>query len=821
MPAPAPGSGVARSAVAARGWPRRLLGLLLTVLVLAPLAVGPFPRATPPRCRHPDGPPVAPAADVPSVATPAADKGPVGWATFRRLDRLPFLPLGTQPRMFSSADPAGGNADGFRGTYLCRAPDGYVLGEHAGPGELTSLWFTRGDGDVAANGDLRIELDGEVVLDAPLQDVVEGRLGAPFVHPLVGDADQSSGGVYVQVPMPFRRSMRVLTSAVPRFHRIQYRAFADAVGVRRFDPADPAGDVLALLSSVRTEDPKPSLPAARRSQRAVRLDPGEALPPVRLQGPGLISSLRLRLPQVTTLSQPRREGGPGSLETVVEVAPDNAGVRILRRAAVGDAVQTSPVLVGGAERPRSFGPARRRDGAVEQTLRLPAEATARADHLVLAGVRAGPATLVVESRVGAAWVETDRVELPPPDRGLDPPGRPDPLLAGLRLRVTFDGRRTVDAPVGDFFGVGLGQRPVATLGFVVDPGREYRTWWPMPFAAEAEVSLVNASERPVTAGELGVTWHRDATWARALGPDGRAGRFHATSRAGRTVPGRDWQLATLEGQGKVVGISQTVRGAEPGRTYLEGDERVWIDGARSPQLHGTGTEDLYLAGWYYNRGPFSTPFSGHSAHLAGTAGCPYECDAMYRVMAADALAFHAGLAASIEHGPDNRVAGRYRTTTYWYGRASPVLVRTDRVEVGDPRSEAAAGLVGGGPVRRLSARVLGPDGVTEVADLLRVGHRPTTFRVAVDPDNAGVLLRRRADQARRGQAAQVLVDGLPVATWYQPDGNRERRWRDDDVLLPAAATRGRRTLEITLRPLPDAPAWTAARYEAFSLVPGQ
>jgi hypothetical protein len=266
-----------------------------------------------------------------------------------------------------------------------------------------------------------------------------------------------------------------------------------------------------------------------------------------------------------------------------------------------------------------------------------------------------------------------------------------------------------------------------------------------------------------------------------------------------------------------VGVSQTVRGQQPGRLYLEGDERVLADGARSPLLHGTGTEDLYLAGWYYNRGPFSTPFAGHSAHLDGAPGCRYECDAMYRVLVADAWDHHDGLRASIEHGPDNRFAAHYATTTFRYGRQAPAMRRTDVVDVGNPRSEEAAGYTGRGELRRLTARYPGPAARRAITDRLRAGHGTVSFRVALDPDNSGVLLRRRADQARRGQAAQVLVDGVPAGTWLQPQGNAVRRWLDDDVLLPAHLTRGREEVEVTLRPLAGGPPWTAARYEVFAL----
>jgi hypothetical protein len=84
---------------------------------------------------------------------------------------------------------------------------GCVIAEDSGPGEISSIWFTRDNGDVSATGRITIVLDGRTVLDDSLQNVVNGGHGAPFVSPLVANADQSSGGVYIKMPMPYRGSL--------------------------------------------------------------------------------------------------------------------------------------------------------------------------------------------------------------------------------------------------------------------------------------------------------------------------------------------------------------------------------------------------------------------------------------------------------------------------------------------------------------------------------------------------------------------------------------------------------------------------------------
>ena len=157
----------------------------------------------------------------PIARSPVTAKGPVGWQTLRRLDLLPLLPVGVSTAQFSSYDRTGGNDDGR--TYSClreTASEGCVIAEHSGPGEIDSIWSTRNGGDVSETGNLRIEIDGRTVVNAPFQQVVNGGLGAPFSPPLVANASRSSGGVYIKVPMPFRQSMKISTQVNPRYYHI-------------------------------------------------------------------------------------------------------------------------------------------------------------------------------------------------------------------------------------------------------------------------------------------------------------------------------------------------------------------------------------------------------------------------------------------------------------------------------------------------------------------------------------------------------------------------------------------------------------------------
>ncbi|OBG98639.1 hypothetical protein A5697_15750 [Mycobacterium sp. E3251] len=634
----------------------------------------------------------------------------VGWDTYRRLDRLPYLRADTQALQLSSFDRSGGDFDlstGNRngtGGCLTSGGAGCVIAEDRGAGEVDSIWLTRDGGKVTRIGNIRVELDGRTVLDAPLQSVVDGALGAPFEWPLVANAAQSPGGVYIKVPMPYRQSMRISVASNLEYYHVDYRQFSNAVGVSTFSPADPALDVLATLRAAGTVDPKPFAAAAVHEGRVVEVPAGAGTTIAESAGPGSISAIRLQLPE--------------------------------------------------------------------------------------------PA---------------------------------DQLLSGLRLQMDFDGRTMVDSPLGEFFGAGLGTNTVRSLMFAVaqQPGGplSLSAWWPMPFAHAARITLVNTTGDPVAGIDSDVTTSPDAQWAPALA-SGRAGYFTARSHAGPTVPGQDWLFADEQGHGKFVGVSHTIRGSrirtafsDAAPYFLEGAERVYTDGAGSPQWYGTGTEDLYEGGWYFKDGTrFSDPLTGQPDRRTSTAGCADYCVAVYRLMLADAIDYHSAIRFGIEHGKRNMVQPDYSSTAFLYTQPNDTLAPGDNVRPGDPVSRLLHGYADAdGTDQLLVSEYEGADDTHPVIGSVRAANGAVTFHLETDPDNRGILLRRTSDQADGFQSADVTIDGVPVGNWLQPRSNTFHRWLDDTYLLPQSATAGKAQLTITLTPTPDSPPWTASRYQIETL----
>ena len=807
---------------------------------------------------------LAPASSVAQQSEPL-----VGWETYRQLDRLPQLVRGVRTRQFSSFDRTGGNRhDGFSGRFSClrKTDDGCVIAEDTGAGEIRSLWFTRDGGNVTANGDLIVKLDGETVLEADLQRVVNGELGAPFVAPLVGNANQSSGGVYLKVPMPYRESMQVLTENETRFYILSYRSFDSPDGVETFDPSDEARDVVEKMRSYGQGDPKPPSPDEQTRSRSFELGAWERTTLAELDGgAGQINALRLRLPQIIGPEMGRAISDDGRAFTgasqfTVSVDPRNEGVRLTRRLATGVANQRARILVDGeavAEwEPVNISGRRWHD----QQVMLPASATAGKEEITVrnefisSSVDFNEFAYWTDSMVEGEAMRTDSVDIGPQSEGSERahdyriedaewegarrfayplsethPERAaalaasDDVLQNTHLQITFDGKKTVDAPLGEFFGSGLGERPVRSLFFAMDTTRTgyYSAWWPMPYRDSVTVELANQSDHDIE-GDFELSWETGGRYRDGLGPEGDMGYFHASGRRGSVTRNDDWVFIDTRGRGKFVGVSHTMRSRllrdGNARSYLEGDERVYVDGARSPALHGTGTEDFYQGGWYFSRGPFSLPTHGATAYEVGRNGCEIECDSTYRLMIGDAVSFDAGLRFSIEHGPHNDWPARYGSTAFWYGREGPGLRQTDALDVGDAGSEQVHDYTAERPgeVEMLTSVFEGDFDTDTLRTDLRATRAPVSFTLDVgETGEGGVVLRRLSDQAEAYQAARVFIDGDEVGVWRQPLGNDTQRWLEDQFQVPPRYVSGG---EITVRldPLGDAPAWHAARYEVLA-----
>jgi hypothetical protein len=116
-----------------------------------------------------------------------------------------------------------------------------------------------------------------------------------------------------------------------------------------------------------------------------------------------------------------------------------------------------------------------------------------------------------------------------------------------------------------------------------------------------------------------------------------------------------------EGTGHLVGVSMSMQSYRSNLWFLEGDEMVYVDGEAFPSMYGTGTEDYFTSGWYFNRGEFYSPYHGLIIKDDSLSRI-----AAYRFQVGDAIPFKKSLKFTIEHGHDNSEMADYSSTAYWY-----------------------------------------------------------------------------------------------------------------------------------------------------------
>jgi hypothetical protein len=241
----------------------------------------------------------------------------------------------------------------------------------------------------------------------------------------------------------------------------------------------------------------------------------------------------------------------------------------------------------------------------------------------------------------------------------------------LRLRVYYDGSPvpSVNAPLGDFFGVGHGlERPVNSLMVRnSSSGRSRNSYWPMPFRKACRITVTNEGRQRVHALYYHVDWSRVASL-----PDD-VGYFHARYRQAIPAEGKPLELLNVQGRGQYVGTVFSVIQAEPG-WFGEGDERIYVDGDPQPVIEGTGTEDYFNDAWSLRvaEGPYTgVPIAD------GTGGAGARMTA-YRWHLVDPILFSRSLRFDLEHAgwtyfPDGKVRSGFQErfdlfswVSFWY-----------------------------------------------------------------------------------------------------------------------------------------------------------
>jgi hypothetical protein len=239
------------------------------------------------------------------------------------------------------------------------------------------------------------------------------------------------------------------------------------------------------------------------------------------------------------------------------------------------------------------------------------------------------------------------------------PERTPQKLRSTRLTLAFDGETTVDTPLIDFFGTGPAWNNYSSLPFTVASEDLLICRFRMPFARRAVVTIARTDP-----GAIHVSGTVDV--AAAPFEDDRL-FFHASSRAReivKTRPFRDWTIATIAGQGQLVGALLNVENPPDAAWWGEGDEKIYVDGEAFPSLFGTGTEDYFGYAWS------TTERFEHAYHAqTATAGNGFGgLFSMNRFHVLDPIPFSRGLRFDLEIWHWSETSIGVDATAYWYAR---------------------------------------------------------------------------------------------------------------------------------------------------------
>jgi len=256
-------------------------------------------------------------------------------------------------------------------------------------------------------------------------------------------------------------------------------------------------------------------------------------------------------------------------------------------------------------------------------------------------------------------------------------------LKKLVLRMYWDSEAapSVEAPIGDFFGLGLGDYfTFASLPLAVAPEKALNSWFVMPFHKHARITVTNEGEQKVAALYFNIDYR---ACTRPLPAD--TFYFHAQYR--QALPTRGWtsdwkdngdpkvdNKTNLSGEDNYVWMEASGRGQFAGVTmsvlqnqdfwWGEGDDMFFVDGEKTPSINGTGSEDYFLGAWDFGGGhSFSYPLIG--AHIVGEERSGGH-SSLYRFHLDSPITFGKSFKATIEHGHANHRSDNFSSVAYWY-----------------------------------------------------------------------------------------------------------------------------------------------------------
>jgi D-arabinan exo alpha-(1,3)/(1,5)-arabinofuranosidase (non-reducing end) len=259
-------------------------------------------------------------------------------------------------------------------------------------------------------------------------------------------------------------------------------------------------------------------------------------------------------------------------------------------------------------------------------------------------------------------------------------------LKKVVLRMYWDDETdpSVETPIGDFFGLGLGTYTVFQSALVaVAPDKALNAYFPMPFGRHGRITVSNEGTQEISDFYWNIDWVKLPSLPRG------AAYFHAQYR--QCAPCKGWYQGNFysnnfsearqdprwrnrlgegnyifletQGDGQFVGVTLSVFQNQWGG-WNEGDEMIWVDGEPEPRIHGTGGEDYFNGAWGFST-LYSYPLVGLTEFHQWEPGSRFS---HYRWHLEAPIRFRKSIKVTIEDGHANLRSDNFYSVAYWYQR---------------------------------------------------------------------------------------------------------------------------------------------------------
>ena len=255
-------------------------------------------------------------------------------------------------------------------------------------------------------------------------------------------------------------------------------------------------------------------------------------------------------------------------------------------------------------------------------------------------------------------------------------------LKRIVLRIYWDGEASpsVEAPIGDFFGLGLGEyHSWQSQMLSVGSEKSLNSFFPMPFGHHARITVTNEGKQPIGDLYYNIDYR---TYAHPL----PAGTLYFHAQYHQAQPNHGWTnnwngnqdplvdkkpnltgednyvWMDAKGHGQFVGVTMSILQNQD-EWWGEGDDMFFIDGEKTPSSVGTGSEDYFLGAWDFGGVPFSYALYGAPVVGEEVAG---SRSSVYRFHLDSPIPFSKSFRATIEHGTANHRSDNFYSVAYWY-----------------------------------------------------------------------------------------------------------------------------------------------------------